>query len=206
MTALKIIAAVLLVLGLISQIRVGGVAEYSAEGLLVRLRVWFLRITLYPMEEKPAKEKKPKQERPPKEKQGGTLQLIRAFIPLAAEAAGKLLRKIRIDELVLHLTWASPDPAKTAMGYGAANALMGMLLPPLEYNFKVKEWDIGIALDFQRTEPVLYLRASLSMTVGQLLSFVLIYGVKAGKLYLNTRPPRQKAECKVKSPSNEGAE
>lgn len=208
MTALKVILIVLLVLWLISLIRVGGIAEYSEEGLIVRLRVWLFRITLFPMKpraekpEKPKKEKKKKEKPPkegekPKEKTGGLLSLIMDFIPLAANAAGTLLHKIRIDELILHLTWAAEDAAAAAMGYGAGYAALGTLWPLLDNNFNVKKRDIGVAVDFTRTQPIIYARASLSLTIGQGVAFGVVYGVKALAILLRHRKPRKKKEPAV---------
>lgn len=208
MTALKIIGILLVILWLISLSRVGGTAEYSTEGIVIKVRAWFLRITVYPMQKKgkkPPKEKKQKktkaktEEKPPKEKKGGTLGLLLEFIPMAAEAAGKLLHKIHIDEIIMRLTWATPDPAKTAMGYGAANAALGMVWPILDYNFHIKDRDVQIDLDFEATEPVIYVRASLTMTIGQIVSFAVIYSCKALMIYLRHHPPRQKPQCNANS-------
>lgn len=204
MTALKVIGAIILILWLISLIRVGGAAEYSEDGLTVRLRAGPLRFTLYPMKPKKEGEKKPpkkkkekKKEKQPQaedhgEKPGGTLSMVMEFIPMAAEAAGRLLHKIRIDELVLHLTWAASDPAAAAMGFGAGQAALGALWPLLENNFNIKDRDVGLAVDFQRKEPIVYVRAALSLTIGQGVAFAVIYGVKALSIFLRHRPKKTK--------------
>ena len=57
MSALKILLAVFLVLFLLSLIRVGGEAEYTADGALVRLRVGAFRVQVYPVR-RPKREKK----------------------------------------------------------------------------------------------------------------------------------------------------
>lgn len=211
MTALKVLLLILLVLWMISLVRVGGVTEYSEEGTVVKLRVGLFRFMLYPVKEKkekPKREKKraTKPKEPPveeavTEKTGGTLSLIRSFLPLVCEAAGRLRRKIRIDELVLHLTWATADPAMTAMGFGAGNAALGMIWPLLDHNFNIRKRDVGVAADFDRTEPILYLRAAFSMTIGQGVAFGLIYGIKALSIYIQNRPIRQKVR---KGTSTEG--
>ena len=194
MTALCILGAIALILLLIGQIRIGGEAEYSETGVLVCIRIGPLRFTAYPAKKKtqsePPKEKTaaPDGEKSLKEKVGGTLSLLRELLPLAAEAAGELKRKIRIDLLVLHLTWASKDdPAAAAMGYGAANAAIGMIYPIFDQNFKIKESDVGVALDYEAEQPLVYVKAILTLTISQGVSFVIRYGIKALSIWMKGR-------------------
>ena len=49
MRAWIILGTVLVLLFLLSLVRVGGVLEYSAQGLLVRIRLGRLRLTVFPM-------------------------------------------------------------------------------------------------------------------------------------------------------------
>lgn len=199
MTALTVCLCILAVLFLLGQIRVGGEVEYAETGLLVRLRVGAARFTVYPAKPKPEREentrkeqKKPKKEKKaepaePQKKKGGTLALVKELLPLAAEAAGRLLRKIRIDMLVLHLTWAAGDPAAAAMGFGAANAAMGMIYPILDHNFTIKKSDVGVTVDFDGDEPRLYLNAALSLTIGQGVAFAVIFGIKFISIWTKQR-------------------
>lgn len=206
MTALYVVLGIVLAFWLIGHVRLGGMVEYSAEGLLVQLRIGAFRLTLYPPgeekgEPRPKKEKKPK-EKPAKEraeektplteKAGGAWRLFREAVPLAAEAAGALLRKLRIDELMLHLTWASEDPADAALGFGAGQAALGAVWPLLENSFDIRKRDVGVAVDFHRSEPIIYARGALSFTLGQLTAFGLVYGVKAMALFLRNRPKHKK--------------
>lgn len=215
MTALYVIAGIVLALWLISLLRVGGIVEYSADGVEVQLRIGPFRVELFPgkpneekhpkhkKEKKPKKEKKAKQKKPPKEKPpvplkekvGGALSLFRELLPVGLEAAEKLFRRLRVDELVLHLTWAADDPADAAMGYGAAQAALAALLPPLERCLHIRERDVGAAVDFQLTEPIIYARGSLSFTVGQLTTLGLVAGVKALRGYLRVRRARPRGHA-----------
>lgn len=212
MTALYVIAGIVLVLWLISLLRVGGVVEYSADGVEVQLRIGPFRVELFPhqpreekhpknkKEKKTKKGKRPKKEKkkPPKEKPavpltekvGGALSLFRELLPVGLEAAEKLFRRLRVDELVLHLTWGADDPADAAMGYGAAQAALAALLPPLERCLHIRERDVGAAVDFQLAEPIIYARGSLSFTVGQLTTLGVAAGVKALRGYLRARRAR----------------
>lgn len=203
MRALIILGVVLVFLLLLSQVRVGGSVDYSADGLLVRLRVGAFHITLFPM--KPRKQKKKKQKEtpqgppkpppPPAQKEGGSLELVKQLLPLIAETAGKFKRKVRIDRLDLDLTVACPDPAYTAMAYGGANAVFGMIVPLLEHNFKVKERRIRAAVDFDRDSPVIVIAAAVSMTIGQGAILTLTLGFKALQILMHHRkrnPSKQK--------------
>ena len=70
MRALHILAVIVLVLLLIGQVRVGGRAEFNADGFFLWVRLGKLRIKILPMkpkEEKPQKPKKPKKKKKPKE-------------------------------------------------------------------------------------------------------------------------------------------
>lgn len=143
-----------------------------------------------PKEEKP--EEKP-EEQPLSEKLGGLWSLFRDAVPLMTGAVGKLLRKLRIEDLTLHLTWAAEDPADAAMGYGAGEAALGAVWPLLDRAFDIRRRDVGVAVDFTRTDPVIYARALLSFTIGQLVSLGVIYGFKGLLLFLRHRPKRKAA-------------
>ena len=198
MIALVVLVGVLLVLFLITLIRVGGEVEYTDAGVTAQLRFWFFKKVIYPQTDKDAqkpKEKRTKKKKkaddeensPSEKKRGGNLKLLKELLPIGLEAVGSLKRKIRIDKLILQLTWAAKDPASAAMGYGAANAAMGMIYPVLDENFNIKTSELGIGLDFQRTEPEIYANAAITLTVGQLLGLVLHFGIKAIRIYTKQR-------------------
>lgn len=112
---------------------------------------------------------------------------------MAAQAAGALRRKICVDELTLHITWADSDPAQAALGFGRANGVLGMIWALIDHNFRVKHHDLGVAVDFQGEKPLYFLKAALSMTVGQLLAFGLRFG---GKLLMIWSRGQKAAEIK----------
>lgn len=188
MTFLKVLLVIIVVLWLISLIRFGAEARYSGGTFFLKLITGPFRIRVLP-----AKEKKPKKEKPPKPKkekaakvEGETtaakpkrrLPPIMDLLLLVIEAAGKLKRKIRIDDLTVHLTWASTDPADAAVGFGRMNAAMGMLWGLIENNFKVKEHDLGVAVDFDRDKPEVDCHLALTFTIGQILSMGIRFGVR----------------------------
>lgn len=204
MTALYVILGILLFFVLIGQIRVGGLVEYSESGLIAKLKVWLFWFDLYPRpeeKEKTPRSKKPKKEKAEQEgegapKKGGNLGLILELVPVAVEAVGVLLRKVRMDILVLHLTWAAEDPASVAMGYGAANGAMGMIYHPLDAAFRIKKSDIDIKVDFDWKEPVIYGKAILTITIGQIVTLAVHYGYQALRIWMKRRKngPDQKTK------------
>ena len=186
MTGWLIALGVLAALWLLGRVRLGVRAEYREGTASVRLRAGPLSLQVYPAprrekktRKKPEKtgEKKPARAAAPKHGLPPAGQLAE----LACQAAGALRRKIRVDELTAHITWADPDPARAAIGFGRANAALGMIWPLIDHNFHVKRRDLGVAVDFQGERPQYDLRAAVTMTLGQLLAFALRFG---GKLWM----------------------
>lgn len=198
MTGLKILAWVVLALFLLSLVRLGGGVKYSRDGLYMRLRFGRFSFVVYPRKEKEKKEPpkptkgksggKPEQEPEKGREHGGPLELVKRYLPLACEAAGELKRKIRVDTLWLELTMAGEDAAAAAMAYGYANMALGMLWPLLEQNFEIRDPRVSTRVDFETDTPTVYINAALSLRLGQLVSFVLRFGWKFLRLYLQTRP------------------
>lgn len=193
MKVLLILGAVLLALVLLSLVRLGALVEYAASGLSLRLKVGPLRFTLYPPRPKKHRTESRKQKRkkepegPQPEKGGGPLALVRQYLPLIADAAGGLKRRLRLDTFYLDFTAAAADPAAAALMFGGSNAMIGMLWPLVEQNFNVKERRLRTRVDFSARKPSVYLYASATLTVGQALSLALRLAVKFLKLHSQSR-------------------
>lgn len=194
MRALHILAVIVLVLLLIGQVRVGGRAEFNADGFFLWVRLGKLRIKILPMkpkEEKPQKPKKPKKKKKPKEPKkekepvpfpervGGALEYAKALLPVALEAAGGMLRGLRVDNLELELTAGSSDPADAAVLYGRACAALGALWEPLTGAFRVKDGSARVKLDFDAPGMTVYGAAALSIKTGTVAWIGLRAGWKA---------------------------
>lgn len=190
-----ILAAVLAVILLISQIRLGGHAFYGPDGIKAVIIVGFIRIQVFPpVEKKAKKEKGPKAEKtqPESGKGKGTVGRFMDLLPVVAEAAGALKRRIRIDRLKLSVIWGAEDPASAAIGYGRANALLGIVWPLVDNNFNVKKCDLRADVDYGKTAPEITAEAAITITVSQLVSLVTVYGIKL--LTMWNRSGRQTAE------------
>lgn len=208
MTFFKVLLAVLAVLWLISLIRVGGRVSYGQAGLFAYLLMGPVKLQLFPMAnasegnwrskaKKPKKEKPPmaeKHKREPGEGRPGTLSRLMKLLPVVGQACGSLKRKIRIDELELEVIWGGTDAAAVALGYGRANAVLGMLWPVFDHNFKVKRHSFQISADYGRTEPAAELRAAVTMTVGQMMTLGVHYGVKALFTWIKSGRPAAKRQ------------
>ena len=181
-----VLAAILAALFLLGGLRVGLRGEYTPEtaGAWLRIGPAELRVFPRPAEKKTDRPKKVRRDGPAGEKQPllsrrGLLELGRRLFPLLLEAAGQFRRKLQIDELRLRLVAGAPDPADAALRYGQANALLGGIWQPVTRAFHVKDGRARVEVDFDRTEPALYGRVSLSLTVGQLAVLGLGFGLRA---------------------------
>lgn len=179
---------VLLVLLFLALLPLGGRVRYDEHGLYAALKVGPVSIPMFPpKKEKPPKEKKPKKDKPKQAddhpKRGGPLALVRGCLPLIKPTLEGIRRRLTIDLLELHVVWAAPDPADAAMGYGAANAALGVIWPVLWQSFKIRKHSVGIDVDFDAAEPTLYAEAQLTMTMFQLLTLALPLLFKFLKIY-----------------------
>lgn len=210
---MKVLLIALAVLFLVGQVRIGGGAEYSAQGFLAWVRLGKLRVQVFPRKkkdkpaqkkEKKAKAPKEKQERakenkPLSEKAGGALDYVRAMLPIGLEALGRFRKALRVDRLDLELTVGAPDPADAAMAYGQANAALGALWDILTTSLRVKEGRARVAVDFDAQSMTLYGTAALSMKLGQLLGLGLYFGFKALRAFLAVRRRNQSSEQQRKA-------
>lgn len=199
MTFWIVLAGVLLVLWLLGLIRVAATADYSEAGFFLIAKVGPKQIRIIPSKaskkDKSAKKsnestvesKSTDDANKPQRKIKDTVSVALRFLPLVGDAAGLLIRKICIDNVLIHLIWGASDPADAAKGYGAANAVMGVLWPVIEHNFKVKEHDLDVVIDFEREKPELICNAQISISIGQIVTIVLILGLKVLKIYLGMR-------------------
>lgn len=193
MTLLVILAALVL----IGCIPVGVDARYNADGVFLAAKLGPFRLQLLP--QKP-KKRKQQQEQPekapassePQEKKSnpllsggvdGMLQLL----DLAFDTLGDLRRKLRVNELTLHvLIGGAEDPAKAAMGYGRAWAAIGAITPSLERLFVIKKRDIRPALDYTISNTQVDAHLVTTITIGRSLALAVHAGIRFLKL-LNER-------------------
>lgn len=190
-----VLGAVVVALCLISLLRIGVWLKYSEEGLFVRAKVAGLSFQAYPLPPKKPKKAKKTTSQPatptkpkPKLDKKNTVALVKELIPMVAQAAGKLKRAIQLDRFFLDLLWGLEDPAACAVGYGAANAFVGMIWPLVEQNFHVKEHRIRTAVDFDRATPALWLETQATLRLGQAVALGLWCGIQFLQATRRVRP------------------
>ena len=194
------LGSIVLVFVLIGCIPGGVDARYHENALALRLKIGFFTMQVLPAKPKKkkaeAKKKKPaakkqdaKPAKPPKQFQMPklTLQDILALADLACDTLGNLRRKLRVEVLVLHVTLGGSDPAKAAILYGRAWALIGMLNPKLEQLFVIKKRDIQPVLDYNEKEMKVDAHLALTITIGRAISLAGRAGVRFLKLWLNKK-------------------
>lgn len=195
-----VLGIVLAVFVLIGCIPVGVDASYHENALALQLKIGLFTMQVLPAKPKKKKAvsskkksaaKKPdaKPVRTKKQLQMPklTLQDILALADLACDTLGNLRRKLRVEVLVLHVTLGGSDPAKAAILYGRAWALIGMLNPKLEQLFVIKKRDIQPVLDYNEKETKIDAHLALTITIGRAISLAGRAGVRFLKLWLNKK-------------------
>lgn len=174
---MKVLGIILLVLAVLALLPVGVRARYDQDGPLVLAKVWPIRFQVFPRKKRKAKkekkQKEPKKEKPPEAEahpKGGTLDAVRAALPLVKPALQGLKRRLTIQDLELHVTWAAADPADAAVGYGQAQAALGALWAVVDQSFKVKKSSLGCSVDFDQAAPSVYADATLTLRLGQIVT------------------------------------
>ena len=112
---------------------------------------------------------------------------ILELLDLGVQTLGDLHRKLRVEELTLHVCiGGSDDPAAAAMRYGRAWAAIGAITPALDRLFVIKKRDIQPALDYNETSMKVDARLITTITIGRSLALALHAGVRFLKI-LNQR-------------------
>ena len=118
---------------------------------------------------------------------GGSLDRFVPWIRLALDFLGALRRKIRLDNLYLHVVLAGDDPCDLAVNYGRAWAVVGDLLPKLERVFVIGKRDIQVNCDFAAEKITVAARGDMTITLGRTLCLGVIYGIRALKIILKRK-------------------
>lgn len=183
-------------------------ASYGEAGFEARVIAGPVKITLFPRKNRKRKpkttdssektteettkasseKKRPKTEKDePGMQSGGSLERFVPWIRLALDFLGALRRKIRLDNLYLHVVLAGDDPCDLAVNYGRAWAAVGDLLPKLERIFVIRKRDIQVGCDFAAEKITVAARGDMTMTLGRTLCLGTIYGIRALKIFLTMK-------------------
>lgn len=187
---LGLLGLILLVLILPMGVRL----NYSADGLVLKLVLGLVRLTLIPRkkgkkkEKKPKKPKKTKEKKPkasasaspkqPEQKKGGKLSGLSQYLPLLFELIGHFRRRLLMRHLTVLVNLAGDDPCDLALLYGKANGAVGAAIPLLERAFRIRRRDIQIFCDFLADETEVYVDLEVVACPLRLLTVSLRYGWK----------------------------
>lgn len=214
----------LIALGIITLLAVlplGVSVKYDEDGVLLKLIIGPVKITLFPRpkkDQKPkkkekAKEKKEEQKTEPaqqpapeaasptpekkpeekteKKKSGGSVTDFLPLVKTALDMLGAFRRRLRLNVLDLKLIMAADDPCDLAVNYGRAWAAVGNFLPRLEKVFVIKKRNIEVECDFMAAETKIIARLDLTITLGRILATVVVYGVRALIQFLKINKKRK---------------
>ena len=166
-----ILLAVFALIALAGLIPVGIDASY-AESVTVKLKVWFLPIMLIPKRKKEQRKKSvQKKEQPEKkqtEKRKIELSALLSYLNLAAELLGDLRRKIVLQYVSFHIIFGGDDPARRAVSYGRAWAIIGSVVPILEQIFEIRKREIEPLLSESAKRMTFDARAVCTVRIGTL--------------------------------------
>ena len=214
----------LIALGIITLLAVlplGVSVKYDEDGVLLKLIIGPVKITLFP---RPKKDQKPKkkektqekkeeqktepaqqpapeaasptpekkpEEKPEKKKSGGSVTDFLPLVKTALDMLGAFRRRLRLNVLDLKLIMAADDPCDLAVNYGRAWAAVGNFLPRLEKVFVIKNRNIEVECDFMAAETKIIARLDLTITLGRILATVVVYGVRALIQFLKINKKRK---------------
>ena len=198
----------LAILVLLAVLPLGASVLYDEDGPRVRIVAGPMKFQVFPMKKKPKKAKKAKKEASPKKpkkqkaaadsqkpfpkpKTGGSWTDFLPLVQVALDLLNDLRRKLRVNELKLHLTMAGDDPCDLAVNYGRMNASLAALIAQLERVLVIQKRDVHIDCDFTANETVILARLDLTITLGRILSIAVRYGVQGLMTFLKIKKQRE---------------
>ena len=190
---MRTIIVVFLVLTVLLLTPLGVDGGYSGKSLILGLRIGFFNIRIMPRKKKQVKPKIPKKKKVPKHtaenakaektpKKSFDIKEIKPLIKPALKALGRFRKKLRLDYLRIHYTFASDDPFKTAMGFGISSAALGGVLPLVENAFDIGERDIGTSFDFLSDEARFDCWITTTIHIWEILYIAIAFGIDYLKL------------------------
>ena len=192
------------VLFLLAVLPVGISALYNEDGPLVNLRIGPIKILLFPGKKKEETEKKDKKEKnkPKKEskgsskkekktKKGGSIQEFLPLVEKVLDFLNAFRRKLRVNHLEMKLILAGSDPSDLAENYGKAWTILGNMMPLLENAFVIKKRNLEVECDFLADSTLIVARLDITITVGRVLSLLIVQGIPALREFLKLMNKRK---------------
>ena len=195
---MKTLIIVLLVMTVLLLTPLGIDGGYNGKSLILGIRVGLFNIRVLPRKKKLTKPKIPKKKKMPKKPEESSdtgkkakkpfdIKTLKSLIKPALKALGRFRKKLRLNYIRIHYTFASDDPYKTAMGFGMSSAALGSILPLVENAFDIGERDIGTSFDFLSDKPVFDCWITTTIQVWEILYIAIAFGIDYLKLKLKQR-------------------
>ena len=176
------------ILALIAITPIGVSALYDVDGPSAYIIAGPVRILVYPgvkKEKKTEKKKVPGKKtrekssgkKAEKKKKGGSIHDFLPIVDLVLDFLSAFGRKLRVNQLDLKLVLAGSDPSDLAVNYGRGWAVLGNLLPLLENVFVIKKRNLEVECDFLADRTSIAARLDLSITIGRIVSLLIVRGV-----------------------------
>jgi len=201
-----ITGAILLFLLFLLGLRATVVIDYCGD-LYLRVSVLGFTVFRIPSPKKTAAKKKRKpnkkgedkedqdEKSSKKKKEKPTLSELLDLLKLVLDSLGKPLRKVLkriiISHLNLHIVAGGEDAAKAAIHYGTANYLLSVALNLCDEYFTLKEPDeIRVDVDFYKEKTEVDCYVEIRLTVGSALAFAFTLLGRAIRYYLSHKESR----------------
>ncbi len=155
----------LAVLCAIMLLRLSVFVEYTESGFSGFVKILFIKIRVPRDKKKPQAGKKKETG-----KKSGSISEFKHMIKPLLSALGKLVKTIKIKKLCADIKIASGDAFNTAMTYGKTAVAVGMAVPIIENNLKVKKKCITTEADFEAEQSTIYFSADMSVAMWQILA------------------------------------
>lgn len=208
------IGIILLIFLLIGFLRVGATVFFG-DALCVKLRVWFIRLTVFSRREKKTKKEKPKKEKPKEEKPeakpkkrrafpkptvGELLDLAQTALSALGATAGRACKRVRIDPLDVTVVLGGDDPASVAAAYGVASAVVFAEIPKLEERFYVPNPSLHLRMDFDASGTTASGRVGVTLRVCDLFAIVFTLLIPMAKWFLRFKRAHRHDEAAHRGP------
>lgn len=176
---------------------------YNGKKLILLVRIGLLNIRIFPRAPKHTELKNPKRIEKTKnrkhlskkspQKKPQTMKAYKALAKIGLTTLGRLRRKLHVDYLRIHYTFATDDPFNTAVGFAMSSAVLGAIMPLVDEAFDTDERDIGTSFDFLSDRPTFDCWITLTIHVWEVFYIAIAFGIDYLKLKL-----RQKKEDRMR--------
>ena len=211
MLALIITLAVLI---LIALLRFGVIVVYDEDGFHLWVKAGFLKFEILDDKKKTARKKiKKRVKKRFKDVKSiidfrpGSLSVFMDMLKAGKNTLRRLRRRLLIKQLTLYYTSAGENPANTALQFGAANAVLGAIVPTLKENFRIKKMDLRTWFDFNSQEQKIYAKINISLAVWEAFYIISATFPAIIAMFKNTPPNKSKSDREsIKANRKDGQE